>query len=270
MLLAIDLGNTNIHVGLFREGEMLPAVEFGLGTDERRSADEYALLLSALLGRYGIDASQIDSAIVGSVVPTLTGKLLSAVRKWTDAPVTVVGPGVKTGFSIRLSDPAELGADLAANAAGAIKSVGAPCVIVDCGTATVVSAVVSEGKETPVFVGASILPGVRMSLDALGETGLLPDVSVDPSGDAEANLPTVGRNTLDAMRSGVLRGQAYAVSGLVELYKRTLSLPASCPVIVTGGCAEGLLPLLPKEYVNLPCLTLTGLAAIRRLNERKR
>ncbi len=270
MLLTIDLGNTNIHVGLFRADENLPAIEFGLGTDEKRSADEYALILSALLGRYGIDVSQIDDAIIGSVVPTMTGKVLTAIRKLTSTPVTVVGPGVKTGFSIRLSDPAELGADLAANAAGAIKTVGAPCVIVDCGTATVVSAVTGEGKGTPVFVGASILPGVRMSFDSLGETGLLPDVPADIAGEAGESLPTVGRNTRDAMRSGVLRGQALAVSGLVELYKKTLSLPSESTVAVTGGCAEMLLPMLPREYVYLPHLTLTGLAEMRRLNARKK
>lgn len=270
MLLAIDLGNTNIHVGLFRDGTSLPQSEFGLGTDERRSADEYALTLSALIERCGCDIAQIDGVIVASVVPTMTGKVLSAVKKLTTAPVTTVGPGVKTGFSIRLSDPSELGADLAANAVGAIASVGAPCVIVDLGTATVVSAVTREDGSAPAFVGASILPGVRMSFDALGDTGLLPDVPAGTSQAPRAGLPVVGKNTPDAMRSGVIRGQALAVDGLVSLYKRTLSLGETAPVVVTGGCTEELLPLLPKEYVHLPFLTLTGLMEMWRLNEKKK
>jgi len=270
MLLAIDLGNTNIHVGLFRDAEGLPEHEFGIGTDERRSADEYALTLSALIERCGCDVTEIDGVIIASVVPTVTGKLLSAVKKLTKAPVTIVGPGVKTGFSIRLSDPSELGADLAANAAGAIASVGAPCVIVDFGTATVVSAVTGDGDGSPAFVGASILPGVRMSFDALGDTGLLPDVPAGTSAAPRSGLPAVGKNTPDAMRSGVIRGQTLAVTGLVELYKRELSLPADASVVVTGGCAEELLSLLPREYVHLPLLTLTGLMEMWRLNGKKK
>lgn len=264
MLLTIDLGNTNIHVGLFYGDERVPRQEFGLGTDERRSADEYALTVSELMEKRGCDAREIDGVIIGSVVPTMTGTVLSAVRNLTDAPVTVVGPGVKTGFSIRLSDPSELGADLAANAAGAIAEGLVPCVIVDFGTATVVSAVTDASGSAPAFVGASILPGIRMSFDALGETGLLKAVS------GTSTVPMVGKNSAEAIRSGVLRGQLYAAEGLVSLYKKTLSLGDAVPVIVTGGCVEELLPMLPKEYVYLPLLTLTGLAEIRRLNEKNK
>lgn len=260
MLLTIDLGNTNIHVGLFQNGGKLPEHEFGLGTDERRSADEYALVLSALIDRCGCDTAQIEGVVLGSVVPTVTGKVLSAVKKLTRAPVTVVGPGVKTGFSIRLSDPSELGADLAANAAGAIASVGAPVVIVDFGTATVVSAVTADRA----FVGASILPGIRMSFDALGQTGLLPTVT------GGVSVPVVGKGSEEAIRSGVIRGQSFAADGLVSLYKKTLSLGKDTPVVVSGGYASELLPELPKSYVHIPHLTLCGLAEIYRLNDKKK
>ena len=260
MLLAVDIGNTNIHVGLFRDGDALPTGHFCLGSDERRSADEYALLFSAMLERRSASPDGIDGVIVGSVVPTLTGTVRAAIAALTDAPVTVVGPGVKTGFPIRLPDPAELGADLAANTAGAIAAVGYPAVVVDFGTATVVSAVDRDRS----FPGASILPGVGMSLDALGETGLLKTVS---GGGA---IPTVGKGTEEAIRSGVLRGQIYAVTGLVETYLRELRLPAETPVVVSGGYAEELLPLLPRGYAHVPLLTLRGLAEIYRVNAKRR
>lgn len=260
MVLAVDIGNTNIHVGLFDKGEGgSPRAVFCLGTDERRSADEYALLFSALSERNGVPASEISEVIVGSVVPTLTGKVQSALKALSGAPVTVVGPGVKTGFSIRLPDPSELGADLCANAAGAIATVGVPCVTVDLGTATVVSAVTAD----KVFPGASILPGVQMSFGALDETGMLKQVS--------PGAPTaIGRNTEEAIRSGVLYGQSYAITGLVRQYIRTLGLPENAPVVVTGGYAEGLLPMLPASYRYVPMLTLRGLYEIALLNGRKK
>lgn len=260
MLLAVDIGNTNIHVGVFRDGDTAPAGQFCLGSDERRSSDEYALLFSAVLGRLSADVSGIDGVIIGSVVPTLTGTVRAAVLSLTDAPVTVVGPGVKTGFPIRLTDPSELGADLAANTAGAIAAVGSPAVVVDFGTATVVSAIDRDRS----FTGASILPGIGMSFDALGETGLLKTVS------GGGTVPTVGKGTEEAIRSGVLRGQTFAVTGLVESYKRALGLPEETPTVVSGGYAEELLPLLPKEYRHVPLLTLRGLAEIYRTNTRKR
>lgn len=260
MLFAIDIGNTNIHAGLFDGSSREPIAHFCLGSDERRSADEYALVLSLLLQRNACDADGIDGVIIGSVVPTLTDTVMTAVRSFTGAPVTVIGPGVKTGFPIRLSDPAELGADIAANTAGAIDAVGYPAIVIAFGTATVVSVV----DESGAFQGASILPGVRMSFDALGETGLLKPVS------GGTKTPIVGKSTEEAIRSGVLRGQLLAVTGLAEQYKKTLALPDSTPVIVSGGSAEALLPLLPKTYRHIPLLSLCGLCAIDRLNKRKR
>ena len=259
MLLAIDVGNTNIHVGLFGAGAE-PVCTFCLGADEKRSADEYALLLSALSAQRGCDTAEIDGVIVGSVVPTLTGTVLNAVRSLTDAAVTVVGPGVKTGFSIRLADPSELGADLCANAAGALSEVGAPCIILDFGTATVVSALAADGA----FAGASILPGIPMSFEALGKTGLLPTVS------AGKNTAPVGRSTEDAIRSGVLDGQLYAVTGLAEQYRSALKLPKDTPVVISGGGAELLLSRLPSAYRHVPSLTLRGLREIYLLSTRKK
>lgn len=260
MLLAIDIGNTNIHVGLFGDAERKPREVIRLGCDERRSADEYALLLSSLMEKRCCEIDEIDGVIIGSVVPTLTGSILSAVKQLTEAPVTVVGPGVKTGFPIRLPDPSELGADIAANAAGAIAAVGYPAIVIDFGTATVVFAVDKDKS----FPGASILPGVRMSFDALGETGLLKAIT------GGVSVPDVGKGTAEAIRSGVLHGQAYAAIGLVDRYRQTLAFPGDVPVVVSGGYAEEILPLLPKSYEFIPHLTLRGLCEIYRINARKR
>lgn len=259
MLLAIDIGNTNLHVGFFRGGEDVPFCHFCLGSDEKRSCDEYAFLLSAMSEQRGVGLHAVTAVIIGSVVPTLTGTVRAAVRTRIDAPVTVVGPGVRTGFPIRLSDPSELGADLAANAAGAVAVCGAPCVIVSIGTATVVSAMDKSGA----FAGASILPGVRMSYGALGETGLLKSVASD------AKLPTVGKDTEEAIRSGVLYGTAYAVKGLAMQYLPALGLPESTPVIVSGSAAEELIPLLPATYTHIPLLTLRGLARIHAIGGKR-
>lgn len=259
MLLAIDIGNTHIHVGVFGESPE-PYAHFSVGSDGKRSVDEYALTVRLLLAERDVRPGDISGVILGSVVPTLTEIVRSAIALLTDAPVTVVGPGVKTGFSIRLSDPSALGADLASNTAGAIAAVGYPAIVIDFGTATVVSAVDKERS----FPGASILPGIRMSFDALGETGLLKAVS------GGVSVPTVGNGTEEAIRSGVLRGQALAVTGLAEQYRRALSLPENVPVVVSGGCAEEILPLLPKSYVHVPLLTLRGLFEIHRINLRRK
>lgn len=258
MLLALDIGNTNIHVGLF-EGDALRH-SFCIGADPARTADEYALLLSALGNSCACPINGITEAIVGSVVPGLTQVLTDAVARIVPVRVTVVGPGVKTGFALRLDDPSELGADLAANAAGALGQFGAPVLIVDCGTATTVSALDADGA----FVGCAIRPGIRMSLDALHNTGLLPGVV------AEAPLHPVGKNSTEAIRIGVIRGEAIAVEGFLAAFRRELKLPDATPVVLTGGHANLIQPLLSTDLHFRPHLTLQGLARIAALNAKRR
>lgn len=259
MLFAIDVGNTNIHIGFF-EGERL-VCHFRMGTDPRRSDDEYAWMLRTLSESHGATLSGITGVILGSVVPSLTDRIKAAVSQLTAAPILTVGPGVKTGFPIRVDDPAQLGADIAATVAATVATVGAPAIVADFGSATVISVV----DRTCAYCGSSILPGVQMSLDSLQSAELLPDV---PS--SHRPLPSLGKNTADCMRVGVLRGTALATVGFAELYRKEMDLPEDTPLVVSGGAAEYLLPYLPANTRHLPLLTLRGLQVIHRLNEKKK
>ena len=157
MLLVMDAGNTSIHVGCY-DGERL-ACRFALGVNDNRTYDEYALLLRALLRDGGCLCEDIDGVMIASVVPSMTNTLKKAIARITTAEIMAVGPGVKTGFPIRLDNPSELGADLAANAAGAIQAVGYPVIVVDVGTANTVMAIDRDGA----YIGGCIMPGVEMS-----------------------------------------------------------------------------------------------------------
>ncbi|MBQ9131471.1 MAG: type III pantothenate kinase [Clostridia bacterium] len=259
MLFAVDVGNTNIHIGFFEKDRL--TARFRMGTDPARADDEYAWMLQSLAEFNGVDLSRIEGVIIGSVVPSVTPTVRSAIRKITTAPILTVGPGIKTGFPIRIDDPAELGADIAATVAATIARVGAPAIVADFGTATVISAIDKDGA----YVGSSILPGIQMSLDALHSAELLPGVQ-----SSDRTVPALGKNTADCMRAGVLRGEAMAVCGFAELYKKSLELPKDAPLVVSGGFAEYLLPYLPSDTVHIPLLTLQGLNAIYRLNEKKK
>lgn len=258
MLFAIDIGNTNIHIGFFEDSEL--RAHFSLGSDARRAEDEYAWMLSSLSQFHGINTAEIDGVIIGSVVPSVTKTLREAVKQITKAPIMTVGPGIKTGFPIRIDDPAELGADIAATAAATLKKVGAPAIVADFGTATVLSVIDSDGA----YVGGSILPGIQMSLDALQNAELLPDIS------PEQPLQAIGKNSADCMRSGVLMGQALALAGFVKLYKNARSLPEDTPLVVSGGFAEYLLPYLPAGTKHIPLLSLHGLQVIYQLNSKRK
>lgn len=259
MLFAIDIGNTNIHIGFFEEERLL--CRFRIGTDAKRSDDEYALTLRAMCDANGISLQGVSGVILGSVVPSVTDRIKTAVGRLTSAPILTVGPGVKTGFPIRIDDPAQLGADIAATVAATVATVDTPAIVADFGSATVISVVDQNGA----YCGSSILPGVQMSLDSLQSAELLPDVA-----SSRRPLPTLGKNTADCMRVGVLRGTALATAGFAELYKKELDLPADTPLVVSGGAAEHLLPYLPHGFRHVPHLTLQGLQVIHRLNEKKK
>ncbi|MBO5110129.1 MAG: type III pantothenate kinase [Clostridia bacterium] len=258
MLFAVDIGNTNIHVGFFRGYE--PVHTFTLSTDSRRTSDEYALLLRNLTEFAGYEAEDFRGAILGSVVPSATEVIASAIKKLLNFPPMTVGPGIKTGFSIRVDNPSELGADLAANTAAAIHMVGAPAFVVDFGTATTVS-VVSEDR---AYLGCCILPGVGMSLKALASTELLPGVQT-----AE-RVPLLGTNSADSMNAGVIHGQCMAVTGLIRELIRAKNFPSDTPVLLTGGFGERLVPYLPEKTRYIPNLTLRGLAVIYQANQKNK
>lgn len=255
MLFALDIGNSNIHTGFFEKDKL--KYSFSLSTNTNRSVDEYVVVFKMLMQEYGCDIDEVEGVIIGSVVPSVTGKIQHAIARLTNAPITIVGPGVKTGFHIKLDDPTQLGADLAANAAAAIEEVGYPAVIIDFGTATTVSAIDND----KAYVGCYIMPGIQMSLDALHSTELLPGVFADKA------VPILGKNSADSMRAGVVFGGIMAAEGFVEAYKRELGLSDKTPILVTGGYAEDIVCYFRPEVTFVPDLTLKGLNAIYKTNK---
>jgi len=257
MIIAIDIGNTNIHVGIFEKKKLLSS--FLIGTDSNRSGDEYAVVLGSLVSAQGFSVEQLEGAIIGSVCPNVTPKIHLAVKKLTGINSVVVGPGIKTGYPIKIDNPSELGADIVANTAGALDETGKATIVIDFGTATTISAI----DKSNAFAGCYIMPGIQMSLDSLNSTGLLPTVIADEK------FPVLAKNSADSMKSGVIFGQMMAVEGFVESYIKELDLSPSVPVIITGGFAPMLLPYFRIKIKHVESLTLKGLNVIYLANPKK-
>lgn len=269
VLLCLDAGNSNISVGVFKDEASEPLFCVKLASSPLRSADEYSVLLWNFLTLHGISLDQIDRAAMASVVPALTGVLSEAVAKLTGAPMLTVGPGVKTGFSIRIDDPSELGADQVANTVGALGQFDAPLIIIDAGTVTVISAV--DGNKN--YLGCAILPGIRTYTDYFKQsTALLPSFELTPVGKHAQETPNeddlLGRNSEDSMRIGVIAGSAMMVDGFAQAYQRRLG--GNAKVVVTGGSAAMLKATCKCEMTEDPHLTLKGLAKLVELNKKKK
>ncbi len=250
MLLAIDIGNSSICLGLFR-GDTLTATA-KLSADTKRSADEYAVIIRGLLSAHGIDPQEITAAIISSVVPKLTHTVETALT-WREAPslpIYVVGNGVKTGISLKVDDPSQLGADIVTNAAAAVKAYGAPVAVVDIGTATVISAV----SDQKALLGVSISPGPAASLEGLRQAAaLIPYTELDTPAAA------LGKNTPDALRAGLVMGHACMIDGMLDRIFAEYRLPESTPVVVTGGLASLVTTECRHELRYEEHLTLWGL-----------
>lgn len=261
MLLALDIGNSSISLGLFdltasADGRPAPVLTAKLASTTGRTADEYAVLIRGLLserGYAGHGAAPITAAVIGSVVPQLTHTLEATVRKLGDSiPITHIGGGVRTGVSLRVDDPAVLGADIVTNAAAAVRLYGAPVVFLDFGTATVCGAVNTARELT----GVAIAPGVTTSLE-----GLRTAAAQIPYMELKAPDTALGKNTSAAIRAGVVLGTACMIDGMIERIREELKLPqnAPLPVVATGGLAELVLPSCTHEIASEPDLTLMGL-----------
>ena len=258
MLLAIDIGNSSISLGLFdltaTDPRPAPALTAKLSAATGRTADEYAVIIRGLLADQGYHGV-ITAAVMGSVVPQLTHTLEAAVQKLggdTPIPVTHIGGGVRTGISLRVEDPATLGADIVTNASAAVKLYGAPVIFLDFGTATVCGAV-NLARE---LVGVSISPGVSTSLE-----GLRAAAAQIPYMELKAPDTALGKNTAAAIRSGLVLGTACMIDGMICRIKEELRLPqnAALPIVATGGLAELVLPACTHEMIHEPDLTLLGL-----------
>lgn len=253
MILAIDIGNSNIVLGCIREGKIL--FEARMATDRIKTADQYCAELKTMLGLFDVVPADIEGSIVSSVVPLVQQVIVRAVERLTGKPCLTVGPGLKTGLNIKIDNPAQAGSDLIVGAVAAIEAYGAPVCIIDLGTATTICVVDREGA----FRGGAIAPGVMLSLNALsGGTAQLPGISLEQPRRA------IGSNTVDSMRSGLLLGSAAMLDGMVERMEAELGY--ALPVVATGGLAKAIVPLCKRDMVIDENLLLTGLYLLYQKN----
>lgn len=257
MILAIDIGNTNIVIGGYREEALAFSVR--LGTDAARTAAEYAATLGSVLSLYQVDLSSVTGAIVSSVVPPLSGALCRAVSLLCPGvEPLLVGAGMKTGLNIRIDNPKELGADMLAVSVGAMVKYPLPAIIVDLGTATKIMVV----DETKSFLGGCIMAGVSISLTALSSSAaLLPHVSLD----SEVRQP-IGTNTIDCIKAGTILGAASMLDGMIQRYREAIGETAT--VIACGGLAPAVVPHCRTKVILDDDLLLDGLLALYHKNKK--
>lgn len=256
MLIAIDVGNTNIVLGGFR-GETL-IFQARIHTNTHKTSDEYAATISAVLNNYGVDFDCVLDVIISSVVPQVTGPLASAMQSLCGKRPFVVGPGIKTGINIRIDDPATLGADLLTDSVAAAEQYKLPVIVVDMGTATTISVV----DDKRAFIGGVIMPGLRLAQDALSDrTAQLPHIDLKYDGKV------LGTNTVDCMKSGAIYGTAAMIDGVVSRIENELG--HKCTVVATGGLAEQVCKYTECGAIYDPDLMLKGLLCIYNRNRRK-
>jgi len=253
MLLTIDIGNTNVTIGLY-QGETL-GPRWRLATDHERMPDEFGLQLLGLLSHAGFKPTDLTGACLASVVPPLTGKMTEACHQYLRQEPLVVDAGVKTGVRIRYEDPRAVGADRIADAAAVQRLYGGPACVVDFGTATTFDGISAEGD----YLGGAIAPGINIAAEALYlRTAKLLRV------DLQRPPHVIGRNTVHAMQSGLLFGYVALVEGMVVRFRGELG-PAM-KVIATGGLAEVIARETQVFEIIAPWLTLDGLRIIWELN----
>lgn len=246
MILAIDVGNTNIVLGCIENGEINNIVR--IQTNSRETPAEYAIKLRQLFEVFGINSHGLTGAIISSVVPNVTESLKEAVYKLTGLKCMVVGPGMRTGMNVRIDDPGTLAGDLVVGSVAAMNYYGAPVIVLDMGTATTM-VVIDKDR---CYRGGAILPGVKLSYSALASgTSLLPDISITPP------KKCIATNTVDSMRSGAVFGTAAMLDGMIE--RMEAELGDTCTIVATGGLATSITPFCKREIVCDDNLLLKGL-----------
>ncbi|MCF0116755.1 MAG: type III pantothenate kinase [Bacilli bacterium] len=231
MILAVDMGNTNIFVGLYQNTDLL--LTYRTLTDQGKSYDEYLQIFKDFIRNNNIQIP-IDGAILSSVVPSLTSVIKTVIEEIFKCKVLIVGTGVKTGLPIKMDNPNEIGADLIAVSVGAVSKYGYPTIIADLGTASKIILIDKNGN----FAGGSILPGMKISARALTQfAAQLPDISLI------APKSAIGKNTPDSMNSGCVYGAACAIDGLCKKFENEIGY--QCNLVLTGGYA----PLI-KDYID--------------------
>ena len=249
MLLAVDVGNTNVTFGLF-EGESL-AADWRVTSHREWTADEMVVEMRQLFELRGYDLSVVDGVVISSVVPTLNPALIEASRRYLKCEPVMVGTGVKTSVRVRYENPRDVGADRIANALAAYTKYGGPVVVIDFGTAVTYDAINAQGD----YLGGAIAPGVEISLDALvSHTAMLRRV------EPVAPDSVIGRNTIASIQSGLVWGFVAQVEGMVK--RMVAELGGSARVVATGGQAALVAGLTHVIETTDPLLTLEGLRLI--------
>ena len=249
MILAIDMGNSNIVIGCIDDEKSY--FEERLSTDKSKTALEYAIGFHTVLELYNIDVSRIEGAIISSVVPPLTNVVKSAVEKIIGKTPLVVGPGIKTGLNLQMDNPRSVGSDLIVDAVAGITEYGAPLILIDMGTATTMSVVDKDNN----YVGGVIMTGLRLAMESLSSrASQLFNVSL------EVPKNVIGKNTTDCMKSGIVLGNAACIDGMIDRLEEELGY--STTVVATGGLAHVVIPLCKHDIIVADALLLKGLKII--------
>lgn len=256
MNVCIDVGNTTISVGLFEGNKAIEKLSFT--TDLVKTEDEYASLILQQITAKKIDIKKISKIIYSSVVPGINRPLKEAFSMVFKKEIMTIGPGFKTGLSIKVDNPSEIGNDLIADLVGAKEKYGYPCLIADLGTASKILLIDKNGT----FSSCVILPGISLSAASLSrKAALLPDVAL------EAPKTILARNTVTAMNAGIVYGHADMILGLVKRYEKELGYP--CKHILTGGGAYYVKSILADDFIYDSWLNLEGLNSLIERNEAK-
>ena len=246
MIFAVDVGNTNIVLGCIEDGKILNTAR--IRTEINATSTEYAIKIREVLSLFRHERDGFKGAILSSVVPQLNNALSDAIKLVTGEKCIIVGPGMKTGISINIDDPGTLGCDLLVGAVAAAECYGYPAIIIDMGTATTITVLNKNGA----FGGGAIMPGVRVSINALSSgTSLLPSIAIVPPKKA------IGTNTADCMRSGVVLGAASMIDGMIDRFQEEMN--AECRLVATGGLASAIVKECRHDIVCDDDLLLKGL-----------
>ena len=255
MLLAIDIGNTNIVIGCIQNDEIL--FEARIATDRTRTSDQYGVEIINMLQAFGVRKEDLSDCIISSVVPPVFNSVRTGVIKIIGKQPLVVGPGLKTGLNIQVDVPSQVGSDRIVIAVAALAEYEAPLILMDLGTATTIE-VVEPGN---VYMGGVIIPGVKVSVDALtSRAAQLPGISLDQP------KSVIGKNTVDCMRSGIMYGTAGMIDGIVERMEEELGHKST--LVATGGMAQFVTPLCKHEIILERDLLLKGLNIIYKKNKK--
>ena len=257
MLLAIDIGNSNVVIGGIQGGKI--AFEARIATDHIKTSDQYAVEIKNVLSLFDADPRDMDDCIISSVVPPVFNSVSTGIMKLTGREPMVVGPGIKTGLNIQMDDPASVGSDRIVIAVAALAQFEPPLTLLDLGTATTIEVVGKGGA----YLGGCIIPGVRVSLEALtSRTSQLPGIRLDRP------KRVIGKNTVDCMRSGIMYGTAAMIDGMLDRVEEELGCPTT--VVATGGMAPFVVPLCRRKILVDRGLLLKGLSILYEKNVQDR